>query len=117
LRCSCGRRAVGGRGGGAARGELSARAVRSVGPALVVENAWRDLGIDQILEELPEGRKYAFDMKRAVFASVLHRLFESESDRQAVRFLRDVAVPGSDGLEPHHLYRAMRFLRGMPIVY
>ena len=47
--------------GAQARGELQARDVRSVGPALVVG--------------------------RAVFASVLHRLFESGSDRQAVRFL------------------------------
>ena len=96
--------------GAQARGELQARDVRSVGPALVVGRVWRDLGIDRVLGEALEGRKYAFDVERAVFASVLHRLFESGSDRQAVRFLRDVSVPGSDSLELHHLYRAMRFL-------
>ena len=42
--------------GAQARGELSARAVRSVGPALVVGRLWRDLGIDRelILEALQE---------------------------------------------------------------
>lgn len=93
-----------------ARGELEARAVRSVGPALVMGRVWHDLGIDRVLGELLAERKYAFDVERAVFASVVHRLFESGSDRQAVRFLRDAVVPGSDALELHHLYRAMRFL-------
>lgn len=92
------------------QGELSARSVRSVGPALVVGRVWRDLGIDQVLEEVGEGRKYGFNVERAVFASVVHRLFETGSDRQAVRFLRDVFVLGSDALQLHHLYRTMRFL-------
>lgn len=66
------------------RGELSARHVRSVGPALVVEKVWRDLGIDQMLEEVAEGRKHGFNVERAVLASVVPRLFETGSDRQAV---------------------------------
>jgi len=42
---------------------------------------WRDLGIDRVLREALEGRKYAFDVGRTVFASVVHRLFESGSAR------------------------------------
>ena len=67
--------------GAQARGELQARDVRSVGPALVVGRVWRDLGIDRVLREALEGRKYAFDVGRTVFASVVHRLFESGSAR------------------------------------
>jgi hypothetical protein len=41
---------------------------------------------------------------------VLHRLFASGSDRAAERWREDYLIPGSEGLELHHLYRAMAFL-------
>jgi len=91
-------------------GGLAALGERTVGPSLIFGRLWEELGIGRVLRELVSGRKYAFDVERAVFASVLHRLFESGSDRQAHRFLRDVEVPEAEGLELHHLYRAMRFL-------
>jgi transposase len=48
--------------------------------------------------------------ERAILATVVHRLFESGSDRQGMRFLRDVYVPGTDELELHYVYRAMAWL-------
>jgi transposase len=41
---------------------------------------------------------------------VLHRLFASGSDRAAERWREDYLIPGTEGLELHHLYRAMAFL-------
>jgi hypothetical protein len=41
----------------------------------------------------------------------LHRLFASGSDRAAERWREDYLIPGTEGLELHHLYRAMAFLR------
>jgi transposase len=55
-------------------------------------------------------RRFEFPMERAIFASVLHRMFSSGSDRSAQAWLQDVRVEGAEGLECHHLYRAMRFL-------
>jgi len=83
---------------------------RVVGPALVFGRLWQELGLKEILEERLRGRKFSFPVERAVFGSVLHRLFEAGSDRQCHRFLRDVWVPGGEGTQLQHLYRAMRFL-------
>jgi hypothetical protein len=63
-----------------------------------------------VLEELLAGRGFEFDVERAVFATVLHRLFVSGSDRACDRWIEDYAVPGTDGLALHHLYRAMAWL-------
>src|SRR5207302_95526 len=41
---------------------------------------------------------------------VLHRLFAGGSDRAAERWREDYRIAGSDGLELHHLYRAMAWL-------
>jgi hypothetical protein len=87
----------------------AAKAVR-VGPALVFERLWRDLGLPEILGELLAGRKYAFPVERAVFLTVLHRLFESGSDRAAEVWRRDYAVAGTEKLQLQHLYRAMAWL-------
>jgi len=92
------------------QGDLEALGEHAVGPALIFGRLWEELGLGEILEERLAGRRFSFPVERAVFASVLHRLFESGSDRQGYRFLRDVYVPGAEGLELHHFYRAMRFL-------
>ena len=93
-----------------AEGKLEALKSWRIGPALVFGRLWGDLKVDQVLKGLLEGRRFSFDVERVVFASTLHRLFESGSDRQAVRWLRDVAIPGSDDRLLHHFYRAMRWL-------
>ena len=95
---------------GHARGDLQAVSIESIGPGLVFGRLWQELEIDRILTERLAGRRFEFAVERAVFATVVHRLFEAGSDRQGLRFLRDVHVPGSDELDLHHLYRAMRFL-------
>jgi hypothetical protein len=49
-------------------------------------------------------------LERAVFLTVLHRLFVSGSDRAADRWREDFAIVGVDRLDLHHLYRAMAWL-------
>jgi len=88
-------------------GELEALSTRRIGPALVFGRLWKELKIDRILNDHLEKRKFQFDVERAVFATVLHRLFEPGSDRQGMRFLRDVDVAGAEDLDLHHMYRAM----------
>jgi transposase len=55
-------------------------------------------------------RQYEFDVERAVYLTVLHRLFASGSDRAAERWREDYLIPGTEALNLHHLYRAMAFL-------
>jgi hypothetical protein len=56
------------------------------------------------------GRGFDFAVERAVFVAVLHRLFVSGSDRACEKWMADSAIPGSDGLQLHHFYRAMAWL-------
>ena len=85
-----------------------------IGPALIFERLWEQSGIKKALGRLLNGRKFEFDVERAVFLTVLHRLMTSGSDRYCERWRRDYAVAGTEPLELHHLYRAMAFL-GAPL--
>jgi hypothetical protein len=82
----------------------------SIGPALVFERLWRETGCRTVLEGLLGERSFGFPVERAIFMTVLHRLMESGSDRSALKWLRDVKIEGTDGLELQHLYRAMGWL-------
>ena len=60
--------------------------------------------------QLVQDRGFEFAVERAVFASVLHRLFVSGSDRSCDKWMADYRIAGVDGLQLHHLYRAMAWL-------
>ena len=47
-----------------------------------------------------------------MFLTVLHRLFSGGSDRAADRWRLDYRIGGVEGLDLHHLYRAMAWLGG-----
>jgi hypothetical protein len=83
---------------------------REIGPDLVFGRLWQETGMPQLLSELLEGRHYEFPVARAVYLTVLHRLFACGSNRRADGWKRDVYIPGSEKLQLHHLYRAMRWL-------
>jgi len=85
-------------------------AVRRIGPALVFERLWQETGCRALIADLAVARRQKFALERAVFLTVLHRLFISGSDRAAERWREDYAIAGVDGLDLHHLYRAMAWL-------
>jgi hypothetical protein len=85
-------------------------AVRRIGPALVFERLWEETGCRAVIAELAGARGHKFALERAVFLTVLHRLFVSGSDRAADRWREDYAIAGVAGLDLHHLYRAMAWL-------
>jgi hypothetical protein len=85
-----------------------------IGPSLVFERLWKELGLSKILEDLLAGRKFEFPVERAVFLTVLHRLFSPGSDRAAEFWRAGYAIAGSEALELHHLYRTMGWL-GEPL--
>jgi hypothetical protein len=92
------------------RGETTAVRTRPIGPARVFERLWRQTGCRQVIGRLLEERKFEFPVERAVFLTVLHRLFTSGSDRAAEKWKETIEIGGVDGLELHHLYRAMAWL-------
>jgi transposase len=81
-----------------------------IGPDLVFGRLWKELGIQAELQGLLEQRRYEFDVERAIYLTVLHRLFVSGSDRAAEKWRRGYRIPGTESLELHHLYRAMAWL-------
>ena len=96
------------------RGRLSPAETVKIGPPLVFERLWKQLGIPEVLGQLVAGRRYDFDVERAIFVTVLHRLMVSGSDRAAEQWCRGYAIEGIEQLELHHLYRAMGWL-GEPL--
>ena len=82
----------------------------SVGPSLVFERLWRVSGIKEVLENLLKGRKFGFNVERAIYLTVLHRLMSPGSDRAANIWRRNYRIQGIKDIELHHTYRAMAWL-------
>jgi hypothetical protein len=91
-------------------GKLRARRTISLGPALVFDRLWHELGIDKVIEEQLSGSHHQFSVERAIFLTVLHRLFDPGSDRSAESWKEDYRIPGVEGLDLQHLYRSMAWL-------
>ena len=83
---------------------------KKIGPSLIFERLWAELGIKKVIKRLLGERKFEFDVERAIFLTVLHRLFVSGSDRSCDKWRRDYVIEGADNLSLHHIYRAMAFL-------
>lgn len=87
---------------------------KCIGPDKIFGRLWDELGLRGIIRSCAPGWKFKFDVERAVYRTVLHRLFESGSDRASLKWDDDFEISGADGLGLHHLYRAMGFL-GRPV--
>jgi transposase len=97
-----------------AAGQTEAVQVQRVGPDLVFGRLWETLQLGTIIKRALQSRHYGFDVERALYLTVVHRLFASGSDRAAERWRQAYRLPGTETLELHHLYRAMAFL-GEPL--
>jgi hypothetical protein len=96
--------------GAHARGDsITTRSAR-IGPALIFQRLWQACSIDRVLTVLLRGRRLEFSVERAIFLTVLHRLFAPGSDRAAEKWKDDYAIEGVGGLDLHQLYRAMAWL-------
>ncbi len=91
------------------KSDVSADAVK-IGPSIIFERLWKETGIKKAIQRLLIDRRFEFDVERAIFLTVLHRLIVSGSDRFCERWRRDYSINGTEQLDLHHLYRAMTFL-------
>jgi hypothetical protein len=92
------------------QGAIQAHRSLSLGPALVFERLWQQLGIKEAIKEALSASRCRFSLERAIFLTVLHRLFDPGSDRAAERWKQDFKISGTQNIELHHLYRAMGWL-------
>ena len=100
--------------GAHANGESLTTRTQSIGPALIFERLWQETGIAEVVRELAAPRRFEFALERAVFLTVLHRLFAPGSDRAAQMWKEDYAIAGADELALHQCYRTMGWL-GEPV--
>ena len=96
------------------KGELPVISTTRLGPELIFQRLWSELKIPHVLEGLLGGRRFEFPVERAVFLTVMHRLFHSGSDRSCMVWKEDYHLPGTESLQLHQLYRAMAWL-GEPL--
>ena len=100
--------------GAHANGESLTTRTQTIGPALIFERLWQETGIGEVVRELAAPRRFEFSLERAVFLTVLHRLFAPGSDRAAQMWKEDYAIAGADELALHQFYRTMGWL-GEPV--
>src|SRR5574339_101335 len=93
-----------------AKGQLPTANTRRIGPALIFQRLWQQTGCQRVIQQLLHGRHFECDVERAIFLTVLHRLFAPGSDRATDKWKTDSQIEGCDGLQLHHLYRAMAWL-------
>jgi hypothetical protein len=93
-----------------AAGQTEPVQVQRVGPDLVFGRLWETLQLGTLIKRALESRRYEFDVERAIYLTVIHRLFAAGSDRAAERWRQAYRLPGTEALDLHHLYRAMAFL-------
>lgn len=92
------------------RGELAELRRRSIGANLVFGRLWEQTGCRAVLRQYLAGRQFGFDVERAVYLTVLHRLMVSGSDRHASTWREAVEVSSADTLTLDHAYKAMAWL-------
>lgn len=82
------------------------------GDVYALEAVWRRLGIDTIVRAQANGRRFGFELERALFALVANRACAPASKLYChEQWLKeDVRIDGTQALELHQLYRAMDFL-------
>ena len=82
------------------------------GDLYVLEQLWRRVGLPDLIAELAGERRSEFSIERALFAMVANRACAPSSKLYCHEqwLAEDVRIEGCEGLEVHHLYRAMDFL-------
>jgi transposase len=102
--------------GAQANGQTVTTRTRIIGPALIFERLWQELGIDAVIDELSAAHRFGFKLERAVWLTTLHRLFAPGSDRAAEKWKDDYAIEGAVDIALHQLYRTMGWL-GKPLAH
>jgi hypothetical protein len=82
------------------------------GDLYVLEQLWQRLGIGEVIAEIGGGRRFDFDVERALFAMVANRACAPSSKLYCYEqwLQEEVHLEGAAELELQHLYRAMDFL-------
>jgi len=95
-------------------GRITEVSKKKTGGPMVFERLWKESGCAELIKRYAQKRKFGFDLERAVFVTVLHRLLNPGSDRACEKWKESYQIEGVDELDLQHLYRAMGWL-GEPL--
>ena len=70
---------------------------KRIGAPLLFERLWEETGCRAVIEDLLAERRFEFAVERAIFATVLHRILVSGSDRACEKWMADYASPAWTG--------------------
>ena len=92
--------------------DLRVREAWPYGGVYVLEQLWRELGIDRVVREHAKSKRTAQAFERALFAMVGNRALSPYSKLYCWEqwLEHEVFLPSAQPLELHHLYLAMDFL-------
>jgi Transposase DDE domain len=92
------------------KGRIAEVGKRKIGGPLIFERLWQETGCAEVIRRQAQARKFGFDLERAVFVTVLHRLLNPGSDRACEKWKEAYWIQGADALDLQHFYRAMGWL-------
>jgi len=92
------------------QGESISSKEYTIGLPMIFGRLWKETGIKITIESHLDDRKFRFPVERAIFMTVLHRLSKPGSDRAAEKWQNGYKIEGVEGIDLHHLYRAMAWL-------
>ena len=91
--------------------ELRMITSRAFGMRLLLEAAWRELGIGKALADFAAERRIEFDFERVVFAMVLNRMCDPKSKHACNTWAKERAyLPEAKDWDVQHYYRALDVL-------
>ncbi len=86
-------------------------ASRELGMRLLVETAWRDLGLRKALAAYDAKHRNEFPLERIVFAMVLNKLIDPKSKKACNEWCQNQGyMPEATGWQVQHFYRALDLL-------
>jgi len=91
--------------------QLAVTESRPMGSVYLLDELWRQLGIDTALGQVLGPRRFTTDVERVLFALVANRAVDPLSKLAAAQWAcEDVAVPGLAGMDEDQAYGAMDLL-------
>ncbi len=74
---------------------------KKIGPSIIFERLWQEIDIKKAINRLLANRRFEFDIERAIFLNMLHRLMVSGSDRFCDKWRGDYLIEGTEDLSIH----------------
>ncbi|GGK32670.1 transposase [Caldalkalibacillus thermarum] len=88
--------------------EFLFQSYKRLGGVWMLDQLWRKLGMDRILQQLFASRHHQLDIERLIFAMVANRALAPSSKLAMEDWVREeVYIPGLSQVASHQLYRAM----------